>query len=61
MRLVNRHLVFFEIVIGDALLQDSNHQIVGKLIPVVEASGWNGLKPGEEGLVSLVILRDRLG
>ena len=37
--LVDRHLVLFEIVVGDALLQHPNHQVVGELIAIVEAGG----------------------
>ncbi len=52
--LVDWHLVFFEVEIGDALLKDANEQIVGKLILVGEASGRDGLEPGKKVRVGLV-------
>ena len=46
--LIDRHLVFFEIEVGDALLQDANQQVVRKLILVGEAVGRDRLQPAEE-------------
>ena len=40
--LVDRHLVLFEVEVGDALLEDTNEQVVRELVLVGEAgrSGW---------------------
>ena len=54
--LVDWHLVLFEIEVGDALLEDTNEEIVGELILVGEASRRDRLKPVKEGLVGLVSL-----
>src|SRR5260221_1748945 len=56
--LVDWHLVFFEVEVGDTLLQDANQEIVGKLVLVGESSARDGFKPGEEGLIRLVVLGD---
>src|SRR5260221_11864378 len=56
--LVDWHLVFFEVEVGHTLLQDTNHEIVGKLVLVGESSARDGFKPGEEGLIRLVVLGD---
>ena len=56
--LIDRHLVLFEIEVGDALLQHTNQQIVGELVLVGEASAWDGFKPGKEGFVGLVALEN---
>src|SRR5258708_13787088 len=56
--LVDWHLVFFEVEVGDTLLQDTNQEIVGKLVLVGESSARDGFKPGEEGLIRLVVLGD---
>ena len=44
--LVDRHLVFFEIEVGDALLQDANEEVVRELILVGEACGRDRLEGG---------------
>src|SRR5258708_34834648 len=56
--LVDWHLVFFEVEVGDTLLQDTNQEIVGKLVLVGESSARDGFKPGEEGLIRVVVLGD---
>ena len=47
--LVDRHLVLFEVEVGDALLQDANQEVVGELVLIGEAGGRDGLEAGEEG------------
>src|SRR5260370_3905863 len=54
--LVDWHLVFFEVEVGDPLLKDASQEIVGELVLVGEPSTRDGFKPGEEGLVGLVVL-----
>src|SRR5258706_12852854 len=56
--LVDWHLVFFEVEVGDTVLQDTNKEIVGKLVLVGESSARDGFKPGEEGLIRVVVLGD---
>ena len=56
--LVDGHLVFFEVVVGDALLQNANEQIVGESVLVGEAGGGDGLKARQEILVGLMALGD---
>src|ERR1700733_3108230 len=56
--LIDRHLVFFEVEIGDALLQHADQEIVRELILIGETRSRDGLEPGEEFLVDLVPLRD---
>ncbi len=54
--LVDRHLVLFEVVVGDALLEDTNHKVVRELVLVGEAGRWDGFEPRKERLVGLVAL-----
>jgi len=56
--LVDRHLVFFQVEVGEALLENTNQELVGKLIPIGEAGGSDGLKAAEEVLVGFVALGD---
>ena len=56
--LIDWHLVLFEIEVGDALLEDTNEEIVGELVLIGEASTRDGFKPSKESLVGLVILGD---
>jgi hypothetical protein len=56
--LVNRHLVLFEVVVGDALPQDTNKEVVRELVLLGEPSGRDSFEPGQEGLVGLVELGD---
>ena len=56
--LIDRHLILFEIVVGNALLQHSNQQIVRKLIAIVEPCGRNGLQSREKVFVGFVKLSD---
>ena len=55
---LNWHLVLFEVEVDDALLEDTNEEVVGELVPVGEASARDGFKSGKEGLVGLVTLGD---
>ena len=48
--LVDRHFVLFEVEVGDALLKDTNEEVVGELVLVGEACGADGLEAAEEGL-----------
>jgi hypothetical protein len=57
--LVNGHLVFFEVEVSDALLENANEEVVGELILIREAGGGDGLNAGEEGAVGLVALSNR--
>jgi len=56
--LVDGHLILFEIVVSDALREDTNEEIVRKLILIREASGGDRGEPGKEVLIGLVILGD---
>ena len=56
--LVDGHLVFFEAVVGDALLEDTNEQVVRELVRLGEGSGRDSLETRQEGLVGLVALGD---
>ena len=53
--LIDGHLVLFEVEIGDALLKNSNQQVVRELVLVGEASRRDGSQPVKEGLVRLVV------
>ena len=55
---VDRHLVLFKIEIRDALLQDTNQQVMRKLILITEPSGRNRIQAVQEVLVCFVPLRD---
>jgi len=54
--LVDRHLVFFEVEVGDALLEDTNEEVVGELVLIGEPSTRDGFKSGKESLIGLVVL-----
>ena len=54
--LVDRHLIFFEVEVGDALLKDASQEIMGELVLVGEGGGWDGFKSGKEILIGLVVL-----
>jgi hypothetical protein len=56
--LIDGHLVFLEVEIGDALLKDANEEVVGKLILVGKTGGGDGLKAREEGTVGLIAAGD---
>jgi hypothetical protein len=56
--LVDGHFEFFQIEIGDALLEDTNEEILRELILIREAGGGYGLKTVEESAVGLVALSD---
>src|SRR5712675_1393554 len=57
-KLINRHLVFFQIEIGDTLLEDSNKKVVGKLILVREAVRADRIEPAQEAAVRLITFCD---
>ena len=56
----DRHLVFFEPKIGNALLEDANQQVVRKLVLIGESLGRDGLQPLEKRFVRLVPLGNRV-
>ena len=56
--LVDRHLVLFEVEVADALLKDTNEEVVGELVLVGEAGTRDGLQSGQESLVGPVALGD---
>jgi hypothetical protein len=60
--LVNWHLVLFEVVVGDALPEDTNEEtngeVVRELVRVGEPRGRDSFEPGQEGLVGVVELGD---
>ena len=58
--LVDWHLVLFEVEVCDALLEDTNEEIVGEFILIGETSTRDSLKAGEKCLISLVALGDRV-
>jgi hypothetical protein len=58
--LVDGHLVLFKTEVGDALLEDTNQEVVRELVLVGKARSRNGLQPGKEVLVGLVTLEDRV-
>ena len=51
-------LVFFQVEVGKPLLENTNQDVVGKLVLGREARGGDGLKTAEEGPVGLVALGD---
>ena len=54
--LIDGHFIFFEVKVGDALLQNANEQVVGELILIGEAGGGDGLQAREEIAVGLIAL-----
>ena len=48
--LVDGHLVFFEVEVGDALLQNANQQVVRELVLIGEAGGRDRLQARKEHL-----------
>ena len=52
--LIDWHLVLFEVEVGDALLEDTNQEVMGELVLVGEARTGDGFKPAKEGLVGVV-------
>src|ERR1700730_7551303 len=56
--LVDRHLVLFEVKVGDALLEDANQQVMGELVLIREARTRDGLKSAKEVLIDLVAPND---
>ena len=55
--LIDRHLILFQIEIGDALLQHANQQVVRKLILVGKTRRRDSFKPPQKRLIRLVPLR----
>jgi hypothetical protein len=45
--LVDGHLVFFEVVVVEALLEDANEEVVGEDVLLGEAGGGNGFEAAE--------------
>jgi hypothetical protein len=56
--LVDGHLILFEIEVSDALREDTNEEVVRKLILIGEASRGDRFEPGKEVSIGLVILSD---
>src|SRR5579859_1011592 len=54
--LVDRHLEFFQVKVGNALLQHANQQVVGELILVGETRRGNRLEAAEESPICLIAL-----
>ena len=52
------HLVLFEAVVGEALLEGADEQIVGEQVLLGEAGGGDGFEAGEKGLVGGVAAGD---
>ena len=59
--LVDRHLILFEVEVGDTLPQHTNQKVVGELVLLGEARSRYGFKSGKEVLVGLVALNDGFG
>src|SRR5580704_6714010 len=57
-KLVDRHLVFFELEVGNTLLQTAYQQVVGKLILIGETRSRDGLKPRKKSLVDFLAMND---
>ena len=53
-KLVDRHLVLFELEVGDALLQAAHENVMRELVLIGEAVGWNRPKPRQKALVDLL-------
>ncbi len=58
--LIDWHLVLFEIEVGDALLQNTNEEVVRELVLIGETRTRDGFKPGKEGFVGFVALGNRV-
>ena len=56
--LVDWHFIFFEIVVGDALLEDANEQVMRELILIGEAGGGDGFEARQERFICFVALGD---
>src|SRR5712671_686582 len=57
-KLIDRHLIFFQIEIGDPLLEDSNKKIVRELVLVREANRPDRIEPAQEAAVRLITFGD---
>src|SRR5712671_7300756 len=57
-KLIDRHLIFFQVEVGDALLEDSNKKVVGKLILVREAVRADRIEAAQEAAVRLITFCD---
>src|SRR5712672_3404966 len=57
-KLINRHLVFFQIEVDDTLLEDSNKKIVRELVLVREANRPDRIEPAQEAAVRLITFGD---
>ena len=56
--LVDGHFEFFQVEVGDALLQDAHRQVVRQRFLIGKAGCGNRREPAEEHFVGLVALRD---
>src|SRR5260221_11744190 len=52
--LADRHLKFSQVEVGDALLEDTNEEVVGELILVGKAGDGDGIKAAQESMVGFV-------
>src|SRR5712672_4483158 len=57
-KLIDRHLIFFQVEVGDPLLEDSNKKIVGELILVRETNRPDRIEPAQEAAVRLITFRN---
>src|ERR1700722_203901 len=57
-KLVDRHLVFFELEVGNTLLQAAYQQVVRKLVLIAETRSRDGLKPRKQSLVDFLPIDD---
>src|SRR5258708_247559 len=56
--LVDRHLVLFEIEVGNALLQQTDQQVMGQPVLAGKAGGGDGFNPFQERFVRLMAQSD---
>jgi len=56
--LVDGHFIFLETVVGDALLEDADEEVVGELILIGEAGGGDSVEARQERLIGFVALGD---
>ena len=55
---IDGHFVLFEVEIGDALLEDSNEEVVREMVLVGEARRGDGFQSAKESLVFFLSLAD---
>src|SRR5215469_5067358 len=52
--LADRHFILFEVIVGNALLENADQHVVGELILIGEAGGGDSLEPLQESNVKLM-------